>query len=515
MLMKLRPYRRLPLRVLSGVMLLGAAALSPAPAQAGKADDTLTFALEQEVEAVNFYQSTSRDGVILGRLIWDTLIYRDPISGEYKPGLATSWTWVDPTTIDFELREGVTFHNGEAFDADDVVFTLSYFPSAEAKTKSQQAVAWIDHAEKLGKYKARLFLKAPFPAALEFLSSPLPMYPNEYFQEAGAEGFEAKPVGTGPYRVAEIVKGESIAFEAYENYYEGSPKGQPQIGKLVMRTIPDKNTQIAELMTGGVDWIWKADKDQAEGLRGMPNLTIKDAETMRIGYLTFDAAGKSGPSPLTEQKVRQAIAHAINRQSIVDNLFAGGARVVHSACFPEQFGCEQDVKEYDYDPAKAKQLLAEAGYPDGFSIRLDGYRNREFAEAMVGDLAKAGIKANLNFGKYAAVRDMIRGGESQMTFMTWGSNSIGDVSASTSEFFTGGPDDTYADAEVKAALQKGDTSTDPEMRKQAYSQALKRIAEQAYWLPLWSYPYTYAYSSELNFTPTSDEIPHFAQASWK
>ena len=126
-------------------------------------DDTLTFAFEQEVEALNFYQSTSRDGVILSRLIWDTLIWRDPYTGDYKPLLATSWTWVDNVTIDFELREGVTFHNGETFDADDVVFTFNYFPSPEAKAKSQQTVSWIKGAEKLGDYKVRLHLKNPFP----------------------------------------------------------------------------------------------------------------------------------------------------------------------------------------------------------------------------------------------------------------------------------------------------------------------------------------------------------------
>src|SRR3546814_692913 len=144
--------RRLP-QLASGVALaavLGTTALMPATALAGKANNTLTFALEQEVEAVNFYQSTSRDGVILSRLIWDTLIYRDPTTGDYKPSLATSWKWVDPTTLDFELRKGVTFQNGEPFNADDVVFTVNYFSSPEAKVKNSSIVAWIDHAEKLG-----------------------------------------------------------------------------------------------------------------------------------------------------------------------------------------------------------------------------------------------------------------------------------------------------------------------------------------------------------------------------
>lgn len=517
MLQDFRLSRRVP-PLVSGLALalaVGAATLSPSPAMAGKANNTLTFALDQEVEAVNFYQSTSRDALILSRLIWDTLIYRDPVHGEYKPALATSWKWVNPTILDLDLRKGVTFQNGEPFDADDVVFTINYFSSPEAKLKNSSVISWIDHAEKLGDYQVRLVLKKPFPAALEYLSSPLPIYPSEYTKKVGQEGMEAHPIGTGPYKVTEIVKGQSMSFARNDHYWKESPKGQPQIAKLVMRTIPDKNTQLAELMTGGIDWIWKVEKDQSDALRSAPNLTVKDAETMRIGYLTFDAAGKAGASPLNKIEVRQAISHAINRKAIVDHLIAGGARVVHSACFPEQFGCDQTIKRYDFDVAKAKELLKTAGYPNGFSITLDGYRDRELAEAMVSDLARVGIKTNLNFGKYAAIRDAIRSGKSQMAFMTWGSNSIGDISASTGVFFKGDAEDTYNDAEVKADLTNGDTQTDPAARKEAYSKALRRIADQAYWLPLWSYPYTYAYTSELNFTPTSDEIPHFAQASWK
>lgn len=268
-------------------------------------------------------------------------------------------------------------------------------------------------------------------------------------------------------------------------------------------------------MTGGVEWAWRIGKDEAEGLRGMPNLTVEDAETMRIGYLTMNAAGTGGASPFADRKVRQAIYHAINRQEIIDNLVPPGARLIPSACYPDQFGCEQDVAAYDYDPEKAKALLAEAGYPDGFEFTFDVYRDRPYAEAIVGDLSKVGITANMNYAKYATVRDALRSGNSQMAFLTWGSNSIGDVSASTSNFFKGGPDDTYQDAEVAAWLEEGDTSVDPEVRKAAYSKALKKIAEEAYWVPLWTYPYTYAFSQELDFTPTSDEIPHFALTGWK
>ena len=247
----------------------------------------------------------------------------------------------------------------------------------------------------------------------------------------------------------------------------------------------------------------------------LPHLSVIGGETMRIAYLGMDAAGRSGDGPLKDARVRQAIAHAINRQSIVDNLMSEGSRVVHAVCFPSQFGCTDDVTKYGYDPAKARALLAEAGYPKGISLTLDAYRNRDLAEAMLADLAAVGIKTSLNYTKYAATRDKVRAGKSQMYFMTWGSYSVHDVSAITSHFFKLSDDDTAKDTQVSAWLEEGDTSPTPSVRLSAYAKALKRIAEQAYWLPLWSYSYFYAFSKDLDFVPSADEIPRFYSSRWK
>lgn len=499
----------------ASALTIATALAAASPATADKANDTLTVALDLEVESVIPYHSTSRMSIISGKLLYDTLVWTDPFTGEHQPMLATEWTWVNDTTLEMTLREGVTFHNGEAFDAEDAAWTLNYFSGPDGGTKGRSSVDWIDHVEIVAPNKIRLVTKGPFPAALEFLSSPLPMFPKDYYEEMGAEKFENAPVGTGPYKAVEIVKGEQITYELNADYFEGGPRGKPQIGKLVLRTIPDTNTQLAELMTGGVEWAWRIGKDEAEGMRGMPGLTVVDMETMRVGYLTMNAAGTGGETPFTSKLVRQAMNHAINQQSIIDNLVPLGARIINSACFPSQFGCSQDVKAYDYDPEKAKALLAEAGYPDGFEFTMDVYRDRPVSEAIAGDLAKVGIRMNINFGKYAAVRDALRAGDSTVAFLTWGSNSINDISASTSNFFKGGADDTFKDEEVAAWLEEGDTTVDPEARKAAYSKALKKIAEEAYWVPLWTYPYTYAFSDELDFKPTSDEMPHFAMTGWK
>ncbi len=495
--------------------LLASAALA-APALAGKADDTLNIAWSGELPTLDRYYNTLREGIPVARLIWDSLLFKDPATREYKPLLAKSYTVVDALTVDFDLREGITFHNGEPFDADDVVYTFTYAADPDNGVLTQRNVNWIDRVEKLGPYSVRLILKAPTPAMLEYLSGPLVIYPNEYYAEVGPEGMGRAPVGTGPYRVTEVEPGRSITFVKNDGYFEGSPKGQPSIGTIVQRTIPDQNTQLAELMSGRLDWIWKVSADMAERLARVPAVTVANEETMRVGYLMFDASNRTGnASPVNDVRVRRAISHAIDRQTIVDTLVRGASQVVHSACHPEQFGCAQDVTRYAYDPDKARALLAEAGYPDGFAIDFHAYRNRPYAEAMMGYLNAVGIRPNLVYLKYATLRDQVYAGQIDFTFMTWGSYSLHDVSAITSHFFKATKDDYARDDDVIGWLETGDTSVDPAERRDAYAQALQRIADQAYWLPLFTYNVNYAFTNDLTFTPTADEIPRFYLASWK
>ncbi|MDX6751502.1 ABC transporter substrate-binding protein [Geminicoccaceae bacterium 1502E] len=502
--------------VLSSAAVAAALAVAQ-PALAGKANDTLVYASDSEPESVSPYHNNVREGVILARNAWDTLLWRDPGSGEYVPLLATSWEWVDDKTLDVELRQGVTFHNGEPFDADDVVFTFNYVVTPEAKVVTKQNVEWIESAEKLGPYKVRIHTKGPFPAALEYLSGPTPIYPNEYFEKVGLEGYSKAPVGTGPYKITRVDVGKGVSLEKFDGYFKDSPRGEASIGKLEFRVIPDAETRVAELMTGGVDWIWRVPADQADQLEQMPNVEVLNAETMRVAYLAMDAAGRTAEdSPFKDIRVRRAVAHAIDRQAIVDNLVRGASRVMHAACFPSQFGCDMEaVKKYEYDPAKAKELLAEAGYKDGFKTDIYAYREREYTEAMMGYLRDVGIDANLHFLKYAALRDLQRAGKVPLNSQTWGSFSVNDVSAFTGVYFKGGPDDYAMDAEVTELLEKGDVTTDPAKRKELYREALQKIAEQAYWLPLFSYSTNYAFTSDLSFEAQPDEVVRFYMASWK
>ncbi|MCY4185024.1 MAG: ABC transporter substrate-binding protein [Rhodobacteraceae bacterium] len=483
---------------------------------AGPEDNSLNIAWSGELATLDRYYNTLREGIIVGRLVWDSLLFKNPDTLEFEPLLAKSYRFVDETTIEFDLREGITFHNGEPFDADDVVYTLNRMSNPDNAVLTQRNVNWIANAEKSGQYKVRLTMKRPTPTVLEFLAGPLLIYPNEYYEEVGPEGMGMAPIGTGPYRVTDFDPGVSITFERNENYFGDSPKGIPQIDTIRQRTIPDNNTQIAELLAGTVDWIWKVPTDQAERLAGRPGIKVLNEQTMRIGYLSFDSSNRTGnSSPVNDVRVRQAIAHAIDREAIVKALVGGSSEVVHSACHPAQFGCEQDVTIYDYDPATAKQLLSEAGYPDGFEIDFHAYRNRPYAEAIMGFLDAVGIKPNLVYLKYAALRDQVYEGQIDFNFMTWGSYSFHDVSAITSHFFKATPDDYARNETLIDNLTIGDNSVDRTEREEAYSKALKTIADNAYWVPLFSYNVNYAFHEDLNFIANPDEVPRFYKVDWK
>ena len=496
-----------------------AASLAATSALAGPDDNSLIVAMGSTgpIENVDNYFNTNRTGIWFARIVWDQLVYRDPTTFEYMPLLATSWEALSDTVWQFKLREGVTFHNGEPFDADDVVFTLDWISNPENGVKVQRNVNWIDHAEKVDQYTVNVHMKKPFPQAFEFLSGPVVMYPNEYYAEVGPEGMHKQPVGTGPMKVVSVKTAEEYVFEKNADYTWGSPKGEAKIDKMVIREIADVQTHIAELLAGGIDITADISADHVDQIGGVPGYTAMQAGTMRTGYIGFDVAGRGDFEPTTKLAVREAMAMAIDREALVANLIRGDAKVIHTPCFPTQFGCDDaSAKKWDYNPEEAKKLLAEAGYPDGFEIEFYTYRPADWAEAIMADLAKVGIKATLTKMPYFALRDKLRNeGTTPMFLMDWGSYSMNDTSAITSHFFKKGPDDMAMDDEVAAWLEEGDTSSDPAVRKAAYAKAISKITENVYWLPMFNHVRNYAFNEKLDFIPYQDEIPRFWQYGWK
>ncbi len=499
---------------------LGASVLT-SPVLAGKKDDTIIWSTERDNPIADPYYINTRELVIIGHHVYDTLVYADPISNSLKPQLAESWKWTGDLTLEFELRKGVKFHSGKEMDAEDVAYTFNHAIDKANAVLNYSYLSWIKTAEAIDKHKVRLTLARPFPPALAYLASAGYVMPKGHYDSApakpdGKKDFGVvKPNGTGPYKITEVKAGEYIAMERFDDHFKDSNKGKPAISKVRFRTIKDNTTRAAEAMTGAIDFMWEMPKDVAERMAQAPTLKVEIAKTLRIGYLQFDVSGTSGQKFFTDKRVRQAVMHAINRESILKNLVGPGSVIPHAACYPEQFACSADVVKYEYNPDKAKKLLAEAGFPNGFEFDFYGYRDRDVLEAIIGDLGKVGIKAKLNFMQYVTFLDNVRKGKVPLGHATWGSNSIPDVSAITAHFFLGGPDDTAKDPEVIKGITEADSLVDPEKRKAAWQKVLNRIQAEAYWLSLFTYTKYQAWSKDLDYTPTTDEIPQFWAAKWK
>jgi peptide/nickel transport system substrate-binding protein len=509
----MRVQSRFGAAVLTAV-LFGAGA---APATAQKSADTLRITMRDALTNIDPFYNNLRTGVVMHHQGWDALVYRNPDTFKLEPLLATEWKLPDPTTIDFTLRPGVKFHDGSPFTADDVVYTLNLVADPMSKVSTPANYNWIERAEKTGELSVRVKLKRPTPAALEYFALVVPIYPKAYREKVGPEGYAKAPVGAGPYKVTKVESGVSIDFERFEDYWAGSPKGKPAIRKISVRFVPDAATEMTELLAGRADWIWNLNPDQFDSVNTIPHLQAVRKESMRIGYLALDAAGRTGAdNPITKQKVRQAIWHAIDRKAIADKLVTGGSRVPPAPCFPPQFGCDGEMAvHYPYDPAKAKQLLAEAGYPGGFDVELASYVLPQWGAAVQNYLQAVGIRAKINQLQVQALVQRAKAGELRMYLGSWGSYSINDVSAILPNFFDGGADDYARDPDVQKWLAEAGSSNDAEVRKKAYSAAIQRITERAYWAPLHTYVTTYGYSKQLDFTPYADELPRFFLAKWK
>ncbi|MBN8890108.1 MAG: hypothetical protein BGP12_22470 [Rhodospirillales bacterium 70-18] len=496
--------------------LLLAAALTATPAHAQKAADTLRITWRDAIPNVNPYYNQLRTGLVLAHQTFDGLVYRDPETFAIKPLLATSWKYIDDTTLEFQLRKGVKFHDGSPFTADDVVYTFNSILTDKQVSVPSNFI-WMAGAEKVDEYTVRVKLKRVFPAALEYLAMVLPIMPQAYREKVGHDAYDKKPVGAGPYMITKVDGVSQINLERFDGYYADSPKGRPAIKNISIHEVADATTELNELLGGRADWIWNFTPDVFDNINRVPTLQAMRAESMRVGYIQFDAAGRTGKdNPLTKQKVRQAISYAIDRQTFAKQLVQGGSRVPDALCFPTQFGCDGAAAvKYDYDPAKAKKLLAEAGYPNGFDTELVSYVLPQWNGAVQNYLKAVGINARISQLQVGAVVKRNLEGTSPMNMGSWGSYSINDVSAFLPFFLTGSASDYSHDEKVKTLIEQGGSSTNPDERRKFYSEAIHIISEQAYFLPMNTYVNTYGISRTLNFKPYPDELPRFYLSSWK
>src|SRR5436190_4110512 len=379
-------------RVLTLTALLLSLALGSVPETAAQTkDDTVIYALQSDMQNWDPPNSVLRESIILGYHVFDHLAARDLKTGKVGPSLATSWKTLDDTTWEVKLRHGVRFHDGAPFTARDVKASFDRVLDPEKKLTARGNHVKIKSVEVVDDHTVRFKTDGPYPLFVERLSA-LVMQSEKAIKEKGHEWMQENPVGTGPYKLVKWSKKQEHLLQRNDDYW--GPK--PAFKYVRIRIIPEQATQIAELISGGVDLIKAVPPDQMDVISKSGQARTSSSPILRTAFLQLDQAARSGPNPFTDRRVRQAANLATDIDSIIKHVLNGLGDRTATTVNPMAFGFDASLKPYTQDAAAAKKLLADAGYPNGVDVTFnEGPPTvepglRQTSEAIVADMTKAG-----------------------------------------------------------------------------------------------------------------------------
>lgn len=479
--------------------------------------DTLVVYLgTQPLTPLNPAYSTTRQSIVLYHNWGDTLLCRDTIQTGLVPCLARSWQWIDSHTLEFRLRKGVRFHNGEPFTAEAVRFSMELLKGPDSLVS--RYLAPFERVEAVDDYTVRIRTSRPYPTAPEVIANVLFIYPPVYYQKVGRDGFDGHPIGTGPYQFISATGSSEVLFRANPDYF-GGPKGKPRIPHLRAVKAPEELILTEALITSKAHLVWgtRFDHEQLPIFQQNPGFKIKTVPILRVSFLCMDADDRSGVGFFKDKRVRMAVNHAIDKDRIIRDVYNGYAERIDSVTSPLHFGHEPDVTSYPYDPARARTLLAEAGYPNGFTVDFFATVSESTAEAIVRDLEAVGIRIRLHWlgGNWDLFYRRFLQGEIPLALMTWGSYSIFDAAAILDPFFVASAPGCYGTTtQIGALIQDAGNTIEAEIRRKCYSKAQKMIAAEAFWVPLCANHAISIMKSDLDFDPSYDEIDRYFAASW-
>ncbi|WP_083914349.1 ABC transporter substrate-binding protein [Alkalispirochaeta alkalica] len=357
---------------------------------------TLRVAVSNFPNSLDASIAAERNAQNVAWQMFDSLVWAND-DNIIEPALAESWeVSEDGTEYIFHLREGVTFHNGEPFNAQAVVYSWERGKRPVMEWSDRWARAEV--VEALDEYTLRITTEEPDPLFLSVMAQHWNIVPPLYTEEAGDDAFGEAPVGTGPFQFVEWVREDRIVLERNPDYWR---MGLPKADRVIYRPIPEASTRMAAIQTGQVDIVSRLTHEQAEALESVSGVTVVTYPIDRVFYIAFNNLTSGVGEPTEDARVRRAMNYAVDRQAIIDSLFGGRARLATGLMTESNLGYNHSIEPYPYDPDKARQLLAEAGYPEGFSIGFaapsGAYTNFEqVAEAVQGYLADVGIRADLD-----------------------------------------------------------------------------------------------------------------------
>lgn len=452
-----------------------------ASTNSGANSSSKTLTISQQADAVTLDPHKTNDSASANPMcqIYDTLVQLDS-SMKIQPDLATEWKQVDDLTWEFKLKSGVKFHNGEELKASDVKFTFDRLLDPKTASPGAFMLTALKEVKVVDDYTVRIVTKTKFAPILYNLTHIATAILNEKAVKEAGTSYGIKPVGTGPFKFVKWDKNSQIILEKNKDYFAGPAK----LDKIVIRIIPESATAVSELRTGGVDMSLDLPPQYSNQFAASGDVILEKIPSFSLKYLGFDTRVK----PFNDPKVRQAINLATDKDALIKIVYQGTAQQLMAPLPPKINGADPNLKGYGYDKGKAKQLLAEAGYPNGFNSTLylsDKEIDSKIATVLQSQLKEVGINVDLQVIEWGAYLNKTAIGV-PMYILSWttvtGDADNGMYSLFNSKNF-GSPGNRsfYKNEKVDTLLDAGRAETDDAKRVKDYQDAQKLILEDAPW----------------------------------
>ncbi len=484
-----------------------AAALSAGIAHA---KDQLVVDLVNEPSTLDPHMQWNPDSYYVYRNIFDNIVTRDN-DGEIAPQVATQWNWLSDTELELTIRDGITFHDGEALTADDVVYSVKRITAPELASPQLGQFAAIIDARKTADNKVVLTTDGPYPVLLAQLVK-LSVVPEHVLATVSEQDFNANPIGSGPYKFETWDRGVSVTLDKNDDYWGD----QGEFETVEFMAVPDASTRVANLRAGTADLIVSIDSDQAMQLESAAKVKVLTAPTERVAFMGMNTL----VPPLDDPELRRAAAMAVDREGIALGLLGGGEQVVGQMATSAHFGYVDGIDPIPYDPEQAAEIVAAKG--DAAAVPMTFATSPVFDQRIVQAiqqmLNEAGFNVDIGLTDMATYLKKAQNADPaqrpQLNFGRW-SCACQDVDGVAFPLLHSSSNwSRVNDPELDALLENARTTVDSDQRLEDYARVAEIVKDNTYILPLYQATALYGAADALEWQPTANESMFLNRMSW-
>jgi peptide/nickel transport system substrate-binding protein len=500
-------------------LLAGPGALGLVRHAAAQVPDPLVVAQGVDMQTGDPHRTTATHAVNVLANLYDTLVGRDA-SLALRPALAVSWRAVDATTWEFKLRQGVKFHNGEPFNAQAVKFSFERMLDPKTKWPGAGALRPIKTVTVVDDATVRFTTERPWPVLPRYLGYYGMIVPPGYLAQNGEEALIRQPVGTGAYRFVRWVKDDRVELEANADFWGGKPR----IGRVVFRAIPSESSRLAELLAGSVHLMNLVPPELFKPIQDSSRAKLVEGRSLSVYFVIANLVNIAKDRPLADPRVRQALNHAIDRQAILSSIMHNVGKPVATVCTEVMLGCDPSVPPFAHDPERAKALLREAGYPNGFEFSMSTTSgaypgDRDISLALADQLNRVGVRTKVNVTEYGVQLKTVQA--RQLTDDGWFTRFTDFFGLSTiipfRAFYSPGEWSLWRPGhrEFDQLVESANAARD-EAQMRDFSRRIQLLyKEEAPAISLFTAPNVYGMHPDLDWTPRPDLLLTMFDAGWR